>query len=273
MTATTMTGALVRRALPASRGGRGAHLLVERNAMVARRIWLLMVSGFFEPLFYLFSVGIGVGALVGRVPLPDGRLIGYSAFVAPALLASSAMNGAIYDSTFNIFFKLKYAKLYDAVLSTPLGTIDVAVGEIGWALIRGSVYAVAFLVVMLGMGLVGSWWALLALPAAILIGFAFAAVGMALTSYMKSWQDFEWVQLAILPMFMFATTFYPLGTYPRTLQIVVEATPLYHGIELVRGLTTGSVGVGLLVHVSYLLAMGLAGLAVSARRLERLLLT
>jgi lipooligosaccharide transport system permease protein len=214
-----------------------------------------------------------VGALVGPVALADGRVVRYAAFVAPALLAASAMNGAIYDSTFNIFFKLKYAKLYDAVLATPMTVLDVAVGEIGWALIRGALYASGFMVVAVALGLVGSWWGLLALPAAILIGFAFAAVGMAVTSFMKSWQDFEWVTLAILPMFLFATTFYPLSVYPRAVQLVVEAAPLFHAIELVRGLTTGAVDAGLLGHVGYLVVMGLVGVWASTRRMARLLLT
>ena len=157
-------------------GGRRAARLVERNAMVYRRIWLILVSGFFEPLFYLLSIGVGVGELVGDITLPDGRIIDYTAFVAPALLASSAMNGAVYDSTFNVFDKLKWKKIYDAVLATPLGAGDVALGEISWALIRGLIYATAFLIVMLAMGLVLSPWAVLALPAAVLIGFAFAAV-------------------------------------------------------------------------------------------------
>lgn len=266
----TMTGALLHRAVP--RGG-GPRVLLERNVLVYRRIWLVLVSGVVEPVFYLFSVGIGVGALVGPVSLPDGRAIGYTAFVAPALLATTAMNGALYDATFGIFFKLKYAKVYDAVLATPVTTTDVAIGEVGWAMIRGSLYAAAFVLVMVVMGLVESWWAMLALPAAVLVGFAFAAMGTAVASVMKSWQDFEWVQLAMLPMFLFATTFYPLSIYPRPLQFVVEATPLYHAIELIRGLTTGAVGVGLLGHLAYLAAMGLLGMVASARRLETLLLT
>jgi len=133
--------------------------------------------------------------------------------------------------------------------------------------------AAAFLLVMLVMGLVRSWWALLALPATVLIGFAFAAVGMAATSFMRSWQDFDFVQLAILPMFLFSTTFYPLGIYPRPLQLFVECTPLYHGIELLRALSTGAgVGLGLVGHAAYFVVLAALGISVSARRLERLLL-
>jgi lipooligosaccharide transport system permease protein len=205
---------LARVAPPFLFGSRRAGLLIERNLMVYRRGWLVIVSGFFEPLFYLLSIGLGIGALVGSVAV-DGQEIPYTAFVAPALLASSAMNGAIYDSTFNVFFKLNYAKTYDAILSTPVGVGDVALGEIGWALIRGGIYAAAFLIVMFVLGMVLSPWAILAFPAALLVGFAFGAAGMAATSFMRTWQDFDLVQLVILPFFLFSATFYPITTYPE----------------------------------------------------------
>ena len=263
---------IARVAPPVLFSGRRAGLLIERNLLVYRRGWLVIVSGFFEPLFYLLSIGLGIGALVGAVPLGDGRAVSYTAFVAPALLASSAMNGAIYDSTFNVFFKLKYAKTYDAILATPVGVGDIAAGEIGWALIRGALYAGTFLLVMLAMGLVLSPWAILAFPAALLIGFAFGAIGMAATSFMRTWQDFDLVQLVILPLFLFSATFFPLTTYPEPVRLLVELTPLYHGVDLVRGLTTGALEPGMLVHVAYLGIMGAVGLAITARRLERLLL-
>ena len=262
---------LARVAPPILFGGRRAGLLIERNLLVYRRGWLVIVSGFFEPLFYLLSIGLGIGALVGVVVV-DGQEIPYTAFVAPALLASSAMNGAIYDSTFNVFFKLNYAKTYDAILATPVGVGDVALGEIGWALIRGGIYAAAFLLVMVVLGMVLSPWAVLAFPAALLVGFAFGAAGMAATSFMRTWQDFDLVQLVILPLFLFSATFYPITTYPEPIQLLVQLTPLYHGVALIRGLTTGNVGPGLLVHVAYLLTMGVIGLAITSRRLERLLL-
>jgi lipooligosaccharide transport system permease protein len=264
---------LVARVVPPALFPHGrAMRLVERNFMVYRRGWLVFVSGFFEPLFYLLSVGVGISQLAGDIALPDGVVLSYTAFIAPAMMAASAMNGAVYDATFNIFFKLKYAKLYDAVLATPMTPRDVAVGEITWALLRGMFYAVAFLVVMVAMGLVQSWWAILTVPAALLIGFAFAAVCMAATTYMRSWQDFEFVTLTVMPMFLFSATFYPLSTYPPALQLVVQATPLYNGVALLRGLTTGLVDASLLLNVGYLVVMGLLGLAFASRRLERLLL-
>jgi lipooligosaccharide transport system permease protein len=253
-------------------GGRGSSRLIERHARAYRHAWLMLLSGVFEPLFYLLSIGVGIGGLVGRVTGPGGHLIGFTSFVAPALLATSAMNGAVMDSTFNVFFRLKYAKLYDSALATPMRSGDIALGEIGWALIRGGLYAVSFLAVMLAMGLVHSPWAVLALPAALLIGFAFAGAGMAATTFMSSWQHFEFVTLATLPMFLFSTTFYPLGVYPRAIQVAVECTPLFQGVTLMRGLTLGAVGPGLLWPVLYLAVMGVAGLALAGRRISRLLL-
>jgi lipooligosaccharide transport system permease protein len=249
-----------------------ARSVIERNARVYRASWAVLLSGLFEPLFYLFSVGVGVAQLVGDIELPGGRVVTYTAFIAPAMLASSAMNGALYDATFNIFFKLKYAKLYDAVLATPVTPADIAAGEIGWALMRGAFYSSTFFLVMLLMGLVGSWWAVLVLPVTVLIGFAFAAVGMACTTFMKSWQDFEYVGLATLPMFLFSATFYPLSVYPDSVQKFVQLSPLYHAAALVRELTTGGVGWSSWVHVLVLAVLGLVGAAVTGRRLEKLLL-
>jgi lipooligosaccharide transport system permease protein len=197
----------------------------------------------------------------------------YREFVAPGLLAVSAMNGAVYDSTFNVYFKLKYMKIYDAMLATPMRPAEVALGEIGWALLRGSLYAVAFTTVMAVLGLLHSLWVLLAVPVAVLIGFAFAAAGMACTTFMRSWQDFDYVLLASLPLFLFSATFYPLSVYPPPVAAIVEWTPLYQGVVLLRDLVLGVPGPGLAWRAAYLLVMGLAGLVVAGRRIGRLLLT
>lgn len=249
-----------------------SRMLLERSLTASRSTWPAIVSGFLEPVFYLIAMGQGLGSLVGALPGPDGRPISYAAFIAPGLLAASAMNGAVFDSTYNVFFRLRYSRLYDAMLATPLGPLDIALGEIGWALLRGGLYALGFLSVLGVAGLLTLPWSLLALPAALLVAFAFAAVGMAATSFMRSWQDFDLVTLVVLPMFLFSTTFYPLSVYPRWLQLVVECLPLYHAVELMRALTTGAVHSGLLVHLAYFVVMAAAGLAVTARRLGALLL-
>ena len=261
------------RALPMPAGAGLARMLVERNITSFRHGWIALVTGFAEPVFYLFSLGIGIGALVRTVSTDSGMVVTYPQFVAPALLAASAMNGAVMDSTFTVFFKLKYAKLYDAVLATPMGPRDVAVGEISWSLLRGAMYSAAFLVIAVLAGTVRSWWALLALPAAVVIGFAFAAVGMFATTFMRSWVDFDYITLAIQPMFLFSATFFPLSTYPDALQWLVRLTPLYHGVALERALMLGDVGWGVLAHVAYLLVLGAVGVVGASRRLERLLLS
>ena len=253
-------------------GSRRSLRLVERNLFVYKHGWLVLLSGFFEPLFYLLSIGFGLGALIGTVPGPGGEPIPYQLFVAPALLASSAMNAAIMESTFNFFFKLNYNKTFTSILSTPLSPGDVATGELTWALMRGGLYAIGFMGVMVVLGLVVSPWVIFAVPAALLVGFAFGAVGMAATSFMKTWQDFDLVQLVILPLFLFSATFYPLETYPEALQVIVQLTPLYQGVDLIRSLTVGAISPILLFHVAYLLVMGFAGLYVVSRRLDKLLL-
>ena len=251
-------------------GSRG-RLLFERNLMVYRRTWMIIFSGLFEPLFYLFSMGIGLGHFVGKVPGPNGRLVDYASFVAPALLASAAMNGAVYDAT-NVFWKMKYAKTYDAILSTPIGPVDVAVGETAWALFRGFLYAIAFMVVAGTLGLIDSAWGVLALPGAVLIAFAFAGLGVAAVTYMRTWQDFELVGLFQLPMFLFSATFFPISTYPHAIQWVVRFSPLYHAISLLRSLNLGDLGWIQLVNAGYLVGLGVVGLAIAQRRVAKLLL-
>lgn len=234
--------------------------------------WLVVVSGFFEPIFYLLSLGIGLGALVGDVHTSTGQPVSYAAFIAPALLATAAMNGAVYDSTWNVFFKMHFAKLYEGMLSTSLGPLDVALGEILLALARGALYAIGFMVVMQALGLNLSWWALLALPAVLLIAFGFASFGMGVTSYMKTFQQMDWINFVLLPMFLLWATFYPITVYPEAIQWVIRCLPLWHGVELVRGLTTGAVDVGMLWHVLYFAVMILLGLVLTTRRLRALFL-
>ena len=252
--------------------------MVERNLLVYRRTFMVIFSGFFEPLFYLFSMGFGMGALIGAVQLDNGSSVPYAVFVAPALLASSAMNGAIYETSNNFFYKLKYAKLYDAIISTPMSLTDVARGEVMWALLRGSLYAIGFIVVIVmlgfaGLGLLTSPLGLLAFPAATIVGFAFAGAGLAATTFVRKWRDFDYLQLALMPMFLFSGTFYPIDAFPPALQAFIQVTPLYRGVHMIRALTTGTPDATLVIDVVYLLAMGTIGLAITSRRLGKLLQT
>ena len=261
------------RLLPGGTSGlasRGPGRVVERNAWAYRRLWWVFVAGMAEPVLYLFSIGLGVGELVGDLPGPDGP-VSYATYVAPGLLAAAAMNGAIFDATINFFVRFKYMGIYNALLATPIRTRDLAVGEITWSLLRGGLYAIAFLVTMLVLGLIESWWALLAAPGAVLIGYAFAGAGLAATTWMRSWIDFDYVNVLILPLFLFSATFFPLSEYPDVLGWVVRVTPLYQGVALERALVLGDIGWILLVHVAYLAAMGTIGLRIAARRLVGLI--
>ncbi len=252
-------------------GGRHAGRVLERNILVYRRSWIFLVSGFFEPLFYLLSIGIGLSHLVGPIPV-DGRLVAYTAFVAPGLLASSAMNGALIYSTFMVFMKLKIAKTYDAMLATPLGVGDLALGELSWCVLRVALYSGAFLCIMAALGYIVTPWAVLCWPVAVLIGLAFASVGMAGTTFMRTWQDFDMVSLAFIPLFLFSATFYPLTVFPGWLQEIVRCTPLYQGVVLERAADLGIFDWSLLFHVAYLGVMAAGGVLVTRRRLGGLLL-
>jgi lipooligosaccharide transport system permease protein len=260
---------LLRVVPPILRRSDRAHRMIERSLYVNKMSWMIIVSGFFEPLFYLFSIRIGFGSLVGDVTFA-GRSIEYAQFVAPALMASSAMNGAVYDSTMNIYFKLRHARLYDGILATPMSSRDVAVGEIGWALTRGTLYSIVFLGCLVALGLTDTWAVVFAVPACLLLGAACASVGMAATTFMRSWEDFDWVQTIVLPMFLFSATFYPLSSYGDW-GWLVQISPLYHGVALVRAASLGIATWGIVVHVTYLLVLTVVGLTVAARRVDTLL--
>lgn len=262
-----VTTAVVTRAMTSR--GKGRRMF-ERNVLAYRGAWLVFVSGLVEPVFYLLSIGIGLGALVGTVDV-SGRAVPYAAFMAPAMLAVSAMNGALTETTFNMFAKMKFAKLYDSILATPMRPVDIALGEIAWALARGGVYSGVFLALMAVLGYVTSWYALLALPASVLIGFGFGAAGMALATYMRSWQDFDYLGFVMVTLFLVSATFYPIDVYPGWAQPFVEWTPLTQSVELIRDLTTGTPGVWTAVHVGYLLVLSVLGSLGAAYRLDRLL--
>jgi lipooligosaccharide transport system permease protein len=268
-----VTLAASRLAARAERRFQRAAAVTGRNVAAARhfRYWWVLFSGFFEPVLYLLSIGLGVGALIKSFTLPDGRTIPYAAFVAPAMLAASAMNGALTETGVNLFGKMKYMRLYDGVRATPVQPFEIALGELMWGLMRGSIYSIAFLGLMVGMGLTSVGWALAALPATVVVGLAFGGLGMTIATYMRGWQDFDYIVIVQFGLFLFSGTFAPADSYPLVMKIVVEVTPLYHGVELLRGLTTGSLGWGLLGHAGYLVAFASVGLTIASRRMAILL--
>jgi len=240
--------------------------------VIGNQNWTIVVSGFFEPVFYLLAMGYGLGGLVGEVTGPDGTPMSYVAYIAPALLATSAMNGAIYDSTWNVFFKMRFARIYEAMLSTSLGPLDVAAGEIAMALFRGLLYACAFLGVIAVLGIATSWWALAMVPVAVLIALGFAAVGMAVTSWFTNFQQMELINIVLLPMFMFSATLFPIEIYPQPIQWFIQAMPLWHGVELMRQLSVGVFTAATVGHLAYFVVMSVGGVAFCTLRLRALFL-
>ncbi|MHB8379290.1 MAG: ABC transporter permease [Acidimicrobiales bacterium] len=260
---------MLTRALPRF-GSRRSLRIFERNFMVYRTQWLMLLSGFFEPVFYLLGIGIGLNHLVGNLPV-GGRIVSYATFVAPGMLATSAMNGAVIDSIFNTYFRLKISHAYDAVLSTPLDVTDVALGEVWWALSRAALYAASFILCMVLLGDAGSAWVVLCWPAAILTSFAFSCVGLATCTYLRSWQDFDLVNLVQLPLFLFSATFFPISLYPKWLGALVTVSPLYQSTALLRGLALGQFEWIMTLRAAYLFVIALVALALAARRFRRIL--
>jgi lipooligosaccharide transport system permease protein len=254
-------------------GGAGRSVRVtERNVNALKSAyWVVLAGGLLEPVFYLFSIGVGVGALIGDIELSGGRTVSYTAFVAPAMLAASAMSGALAETTFNFFGKMKFMRLYDGMLATPIRPFEIALGELIWAMARGSIYSVAFLMIMVAMDLTTPLRALATFPAAVLVGFAFGALGMTVATLIRSWQDFDLIGAGQFALFLFSGTFVPAEAYPAALRWLVELSPLYRSVDLIRGISLGSAGWSQIVDVVFLLALLGAGLTFSGRRMSKLL--
>ena len=260
------------------RGRFGERFYAGRSRVVLQRSWitfrsstyLVVLSGFVEPLLNLAVFGFGVGQFVGDITLPDGRVIDYASFIVPGLLATSAMMGAVMDSTWNVYFKMHESRLYQAMLSTSLGPMDVALGEIGWALMRGALYSTSFMLVVSPLGLIHSWYGVLAIPAGVLIGFGFAALGMALTSYIKGFQQLNLINIVLMPLTLFSGSFFPLSSLPTWLATFIRWTPLSQGIEMMRMCTLGTINSSIFIHIAYFMVFIASGLYFTTRRLNAL---
>ena len=230
-----------------------------RNASMYRRIWMLnILPNFFEPVLYLLSIGIGVGAYISSM----GGM-SYAEFLAPGLVCVAAMNGASFEVTYNIFVRLNFEKQYDAMLTTPIQPDDVLVGEVLWAITRASIYGACFLIVVALFGLAPLPGALLALPVIPLTGLLFASIGIAFSLRIQTIDLYSfYFTLFLTPLFLFSDVFFPLKERLAGRWLwVAEALPLLHPVRLARTAFAGRTSGVALWDVVYILALSLALLA------------
>ncbi|MCB9507460.1 MAG: ABC transporter permease [Myxococcales bacterium] len=245
-----------------------------RNLTVYRRTWKMnILPNFFEPVLYLVGMGVGLGSYLGE----DVGGTAYVAFIAPGLMAASAMNGATFETTYNIFIKMNFARVYDAFLGTPAQVQDIAFGELLWATTRALLYGLAFLLVtaaltVAGLPILTSPWAL-GLPLVLaLTGVLFAALGELFTSLVKTIDLYSYYYtLFMTPLFLFSGIFYPVDRFPHGAAIA-WFTPLYHAVRACRALATGDVGVATAADVTWIAVVAALAFAVVPRRTRAMLI-
>jgi lipooligosaccharide transport system permease protein len=241
-----------------------AQRIVQRNAVVYRRIWRGSVfSSFLQPTLYLMSLGFGVGSLID--PLRAASIAGgasYLQFLAPGLLAAACMQVASFESAWPVIGKIVWRRSYHAMLATPLAIDDLIVGELLWLAVRLTTVGTAFMLVASAFGAMRIAPAtLLAVLLAVVTGLAFSAPIVAYAATLKTGDNFNILfRLIITPLFMFSGVFFPVDRLPAPVQWIAEASPLYHGVQLVRGLTLGHLAPSVaLMHLVYLLGLFMAG--------------
>jgi lipooligosaccharide transport system permease protein len=227
-----------------------------RNFLVWRKLFIASVlSNLADPLIMLFGLGYGLGAL-----LPSVQGMSYIAFFAAGTLCSATMFTASFEAMFSGFSRMHGQKTWDAILYAPLVVDDIVAGEIAWSASKAWLSGSTILAVAALAGLAASPLAILALPAAFLVGLAFAAVGIIMTVLAKNWDFFSfYMTLVMTPMIMISGVFFPAEQLPGPVLAVAKALPLYHGVQLVRPLVAGRFPENGLLHVAVLLAYAVAG--------------
>jgi lipooligosaccharide transport system permease protein len=246
--------------------------LVQRNAMVYRRVWRgSLFMSFLQPLLFLVAMGFGLGSLVdrGAAALPGG--VPYLMFLGPGLLASSCMQTASFESSFPISGRMTWQRNYDAIAATPMRVVDIVVGELAWIALRLLAVSVAFTTMLSAFGAVRSPLVIAAIPAAVLTGLAFSAPIMAYAATLRQGGNFNAVfRFIITPLFLFSGVFFPIARLPEPLQAVAAFTPLFHGVELTRGLALQTVTWGEAAgHVAYLAGLVAAGTSAAVHTFAR----
>ncbi len=245
--------------------------MVQRNALVYRHVWRGSVfSSFLQPTLFLIAMGIGLGRMVdaGGTPLPGGAT--YAEFLAPGLLAAAAMQVAAFESTYPVLGRMMWFRNYEAIMTTPMGVPDLVLGELAWLVLRLTTTATAFVLVMTAFRIPRSPLVILAIPAAVLTGLAFAAPIMAFAATLKHSNPFNVLfRFVITPLFLFSGVFFPISRLPEPLAYAAWLTPLFHGVQLVRGFALDAVPSAWPIHAAYLGALVAAGIAMSQRNCRR----
>ncbi|MDN5348089.1 MAG: lipooligosaccharide transport system permease protein [Clostridia bacterium] len=221
-----------------------------RDFVVFRKTWLTNIMfNFLEPLFYLAAMGYGLGYYI-----PSIKGMSYLEFLAPGLIASSAMWAAASECTYDSFVRMRFQKTYHAIIATPLSVDEVVAGEMVFGVFKSVFYGSIILLVISILGLVRSPWALLIPFVMILCGLPFAELGMIWTGLVPKIDTFSYFfTLIITPMFLFSGIFFPLDSLPAVVQKIAFFLPLYHVVELTRALVLGQVNWNLLGHALWLL--------------------
>lgn len=235
-----------------------------RNVTWYRKTFAMnILPNFFEPVMYLVGMGIGLGAFLGT-RIADMPYLNY---IAPGLVAASAMNGATFHTTYNIFVALHYDRTYHGITATPVSIEDVALGEILWGVTRSIIYGLAFMIVTVLFGLTTNPLALLAIPCIVLTGFLFGALGTLFTGIIKVIDLYSfYFTLFMTPLFLFSGIFFPLSGLPVWAQKGAWLTPLFHCVELVRGAYSGDIDGTWFVHLGWVVVVTLALLWLGIRR-------
>ena len=260
-----MTQLLALTLAPASR-------VFRRNWLVYKRIWYRSIFfGFLQPFMFLSAMGIGLGGLIGASGTDAFGGVDYVHFLGPGLLAAMAMQTATFESTYPIMNKIMWGRNYEAMLSTPLSTRHLLLGELGWIGFRLATLGTIFLAVLALFGIAASPLAVLAVPVAVLLGWGFSANLIAFTATQRNDLGFSWIfRFVINPLFLFSGTFFPITSLPEPVQWAAWATPLFHGAELIRGLVLDSLDLAAAPwHLLYLVAFAAVGLWLADRNLHR----
>jgi lipooligosaccharide transport system permease protein len=244
----------------------GAIRVLEHHLTVYRRTWKGSVfMSFVSPVLFLAAMGLGLGSLISRGPVRTVDGVSYLIFIAPGLLAASAMQSAYVETTYPIMARIQWMRTYEGMLATPIAVLDVLVGEFGWLTFRLALGSSAFFLVMLLFGTIHSVLALLAILAAVLTGLAFAAPILAWTATRRTDQSFALIgRFLITPLFLVGGVFFPLHQLPQLLQGIAWLTPLAHGVALARSLSLGVLAPSAAIHLAVLLVYAAIGI-VAAR--------